>query len=715
MLNTDGPLIIFAGAGTGKTRVITHRIAHLLRKGVSPLNILAVTFTNKAAEEMRKRVDVLSPGTGRSVWISTFHSFSAKFLRIEARALGLNPDFLIYDDSDQKNVLKECIEELNLDDKKYKPAVFRDIISRAKDDLLDADSYQIHSMAANDPFRQTAAVVYGLYEKKLRKAGAFDFGDLLLMTVSALRDNAAIREKYQTRFQYVMIDEYQDTNHSQYLFAKYIAAMHKNICVVGDDDQSIYSWRGADIRNILEFERDYSGCKTIKLEENYRSTQNILVGAWNVIKNNARRVEKKVWSSKETGEPVTLLESANALEEAHTVVSEIERLKNAGGITFNDFSVFYRTNAQSRVLEDAFRRSGVPYMIYGTLRFYERAEVKNILAYMRLVHNPHDNVAFKRVINVPKRGIGKTSFEALESLARERNLSLWTALECVPEISLTPSARKAFISFKGFIERLRLLRETESVRKIALMIIEMSGYIKELEEENTPESKSRIENVKELISAIDEFESRSPDKTLAGYLTQVALVNDTDEFSDENDKVTLMTLHLAKGLEFNTVFVTGLEEGLFPIGEYAYDVDGLEEERRLMYVGMTRAKEKLYLSWAQERTIYGKTHWNLPSRFIEETKACPVPRNKPQVRPSYGSDEAVETNEVRMARVPAKKEEDEANHPFPLECHVKHAQFGEGRVIDRSGSGDDMKVVVLFNTGQWKKLMVKYAKLERLD
>ncbi len=708
MLHTEGPLIIFAGAGTGKTRVITHRIAHLLYKEISPLNILAVTFTNKAAEEMRKRVDQLSPGTGRSVWISTFHSFAAKFLRIEAKALGLNPDFLIYDASDQKNVIKECIQELNLDDKKYKPAVFCDIISRAKDDLLDADSYQIHTMTANDPFRQTAAVVYGMYEKKLKKAGALDFGDLLLATVNALRDNEAVREKYQSRFRYVMIDEYQDTNHSQYLFAKYIAAKHRNICVVGDDDQSIYSWRGADIRNILEFERDYSDCKTVKLEENYRSTQNILGGAWNVIKNNSRRVEKKVWSSRESGNPVKLMENANAIEEAQAVVNEISLEKNQGGSSFNDFAVFYRTNAQSRVLEDAFRRSGIPYMIYGTLRFYERAEVKNILAYMRLVHNPHDNVAFKRVINVPKRGIGKTSLETLDSTARERNLSLWTALELVGELSLTPTARRALLSFKAFIEKLRLLKETEGVRKIALMIIEMSGYIKELEEENTPESKSRIENVKELISAIDEFESRSPDKTLGGYLAQVALVNDTDEFSEENDKVTLMTLHLAKGLEFKTVFVTGLEEGLFPIGEYAYDMDGLEEERRLMYVGMTRAKEKLYLSWAQERTIYGKTHWNLPSRFIEETKACAPAKSKPAAAP-------YERHEVQMVKVTTQSEEPEENHAYPLECRVRHAQFGEGKVIDRSGSGDDMKVVVLFDTGQWKKLMVKYAKLERLN
>jgi DNA helicase-2/ATP-dependent DNA helicase PcrA len=720
VLHVDKPLIIFAGAGTGKTRVITYRIAHLLGTGAAPWQILAVTFTNKAAEEMRRRVDDLAPGKGRSVWISTFHSFCAKFLRVEAQHIGLNPNFLIYDSSDQKHVIRDCMKELSLDDKKFKPNRFVEIISRAKDELLDADSYGIHALTSNDPFRQAAAAVYGRYQKKLTQAGALDFGDLLVRTVLALRECEPVREKYQERFRYILVDEYQDTNHAQYMLTKYLSGKHKNICVVGDDDQSVYSWRGADIRNILEFERDYPGCRTIKLEQNYRSTPNILDAAWHVVKNNQKRVEKKLWTSNSEGGAPQLIESANEIEEAENIVDEISSLRRKYNMRLSDFAAFYRTNAQSRVLEDAFRRAGIPYAVIGTVRFYERAEIKDIMAYLRLLHNPHDDVSFKRVINVPRRGIGKTSLETLERFAADRGLSLWGTLGSLEEIEITRGARKALVDFKVLIEQLRAGLDGASIKDIVSSLVAKIGYIAELEAEDTPEARTRIENIQELVSAVDEFERRSPDKTLAGYLTQISLVSDIDSWEEDTDKVTLMTLHLAKGLEFTAVFLTGLEEGLFPIGEAAFELSELEEERRLMYVGMTRAREHLFLSWAAERRIFGKSRWNLPSRFIEEAGLAttrPQAASQPMQRPQeYQVALPAERRVYPTASeppVPAVPE-DSASARYPIGARVRHQHFGDGKVIDKSGAGDDLKLVVLFDTGQWKKLAAKYAGLDVL-
>lgn len=710
VIHTEGPLLIFAGAGTGKTRVITHRIAYLINKGIPPSNILAVTFTNKAAQEMRSRVDALVPGRGRGVWISTFHSFGANFLRAEAKEIGLAPDFLIYDSSDQKNILKNCVRDLKLDDKTFKPGKISEIISRAKDELLDAGSYGIHALTSGDYFRQTAATLYSMYQKRLKEAGALDFGDLLMLTVSALRDNKPILERYQNRFQYILVDEYQDTNHAQYLLTKYLSAARKNICVVGDDDQSIYSWRGADIRNILEFEKDHPGCRTVKLEQNYRSTTQILSSAWQVIKNNEKRVDKKVWTENGDGKPVNYLQVPNEMDEAQWIVDEVIRHKNELNCNYSDCAVFYRINAQSRVLEDAFRRSGVPYIIIGTLRFYERAEVKDILAYLRLIHNPNDNVSFRRVINAPRRGIGKTSMDTLNAFASEKGISLWDAVEQLPLVDISSGAKRALVGFKKLMNELRAGKENITIKAITTLVLEKTGYIKELEAEDTPEAKSRVENIYELISAIDDFENRSPDKTLAGYLMQVALVSDIDDLPNEEDrnKVTLMTLHLAKGLEFKTVFVIGLEEGLFPIGEAAFKPEELEEERRLMYVGMTRAKENLYLSSASERRVFGKTHWNMPSRFLDEARSGEKARII-SVAPKRGIFEPDE-DKPHFCEVSHSPEDP----LYPLGCMVRHQQFGTGKVIDKSGSGDDLKLVVHFESGNWKKLVVKYANLEKI-
>ena len=717
---TENPLIIFAGAGTGKTRVITYRIAYLLQKGVSPWQILAVTFTNKAADEMRKRVNDLAPGAGKSVWVSTFHSFGARFLREEAVALGLLPGFLIYDSSDQKKLIAECITELNLDEKKFKPSRMMDAISRAKDDLLDAASYAIHALTQDDPLRQAIATIYTLYQKKLDQAGALDFGDLLMLPVVALRDNAALREKYQERFRYILVDEYQDTNHAQYMLAKCLSGKYKNICVVGDDDQSIYSWRGADIRNILEFERDYPGCKTVKLEQNYRSTPDILKAAHQVVKNNLQRVSKTIWTENVAGEKPIFMENTNEQEEASSIVREIERLRREKKYRLSDFAVFYRTNAQSRVLEDAFRRNGTPYVIIGTVRFYERAEVKDILAYLRLVHNPNDNISFKRVVNTPRRGIGKSTLDMLENYALLKGISLFTALEDTDALTLSTAARKGLLSFKKFIDDMRAKKETLTIKELAARVISGTGYVAELEQEDTAEAKSRIENINELMSAIDEFEARSPDKTVGGYLTQVVLVSGLDDWNDTTDAVTLMTLHLAKGLEFHVVFVTGLEEGLFPIGESAFSPQDLEEERRLMYVGMTRARKTLYISWAAERRVNGKSRWNMPSRFVEEAGwdggADRVKANNSaegETPSSFLLKAYLNPAPARSQPRPAAEPEND-NSEYPLGCRVMHPKFGPGKVYEKSGSGDDLKLVIIFDEGGWKKVIAKYANLEKI-
>ncbi|MFC1501172.1 ATP-dependent helicase [Elusimicrobiota bacterium] len=716
VLHIDNPLIIFAGAGTGKTRVITYRIAYLLENGIAPWNIMAVTFTNKAAGEMRKRVDSLVPGKGANVNISTFHSFCAKFLRTESENIGLASDFLIYDTTDQKNVIKECIKELEIDDKKFKPSRFLALISRAKDDLIEPQNYEVQTSSEGEFLRQMTASVYKLYQQKLARTSALDFGDLLMYSVLALRDNEAIRKKYQERFKYILVDEYQDTNHAQYMLTKYLSEKNKNICVVGDDDQSVYSWRGADIKNILEFEKDYPGCRTIKLEQNYRSTPNILSCAWNVVQNNQDRIEKKLWTKNDEGNEIRINENINELEEAQKIADEVEFLQGKEKIKLNEFAVFYRTNAQSRVFEDAFRRAGIPYTVIGSMRFYERAEVKDILAYMRLIHNSNDDVSFKRVINVPRRGVGKTSMEILQGIAKEKSVSLWSAVDYAQETRLSKNITKVLRDFKCFIQSFRAKKDEMTVLEIARDVVHKTEYIKELEAEDTIEAKSKIENIYELISAIDEFERRSPDKSLSGYLTQVSLISDVDDLDDDQEKVTLMTLHLAKGLEFNSVFITGLEEGLFPIGEASFDPKELEEERRLMYVGMTRAKKYLFLSWAAERRVFGKSRWNMPSRFIGETgidipdKITPDMDVDMDIKPAYAAKTLDYSKSFVREQIPVREHGESGK--YILGGRVKHGTFGEGKIIDKTGLGENFKLVVLFDSGQWKKLVVKYANLE---
>ncbi|MBI3291653.1 MAG: UvrD-helicase domain-containing protein [Elusimicrobia bacterium] len=702
VLATEGPLLILAGAGTGKTRVITHRIAHLLARGISPWQILAVTFTNKAADEMRHRVEHLVPGQGRAVCLSTYHAWCAQLLRVEAAAAGLPPHFVIYDEGDQKALVKECLQELNLDEKSYKPGVLVAMISRAKDDLIDARSYEIHALTSTDPVRQIVTSVYRLYQKKLERAGGVDFGDLIMKAVELLRDQAAIRTKYQERFRYLMVDEYQDTNHAQYLLTKYLAAQHKNICVVGDDDQAVYVWRGADIRNILEFERDYPNAKVITLEQNYRSPRTILDAAWGVVQRNQHRKEKKLWNERAGGETVRVEELPNEVSEAQFVVGEVHALAQSQ-YALSDFAVFYRTNAQSRVLEDAFRRAELPYRLVGTVRFYERAEVKDVLAYLRVILNPRDSLSLKRILNVPPRGIGKATLQLLEQAAKARQDPLFEILQRLDQIAgLGPKAKAALERFLDLLHGLIVDRKQETAKGMIQQVLERTGMIQALEEEGDAESLVRLDNLQELVNAVEEYEQRSPDRSLEGFLEQASLLTEADTVGRAPNGVTLMTVHLAKGLEFPVVFLTGLEEGLFPIGDSTFALEELEEERRLCYVGMTRAKDRLYLTSTASRRLYGQPHWNVPSRFIAEAGLVTRPESPLPAEPQAG----VTPWTFPFSTPPPT--------PIQIGQRVRHPEFGEGKIIEKSGTGEHLKVVVLFDTGRWKKLLVKYARLEPL-
>lgn len=717
VMHTEGPVLILAGAGSGKTRVITTRIAHLIEKGVAPWHILAVTFTNKAAEEMQHRVTDLTQGRGQGVVMSTFHRFCSQFLRREGAAAGLNPNFAIYDDHDQKELIKDCLAELNLDEKKFKPGVLVGLISRSKDELIDAQSYQIHALASPDPFRQMVAGVYHLYQKKLNESSALDFGDLIMKTVEILRDRADIREKYQDRFRYLMVDEYQDTNRAQYVLVKTLAAKHRNLCVVGDDDQCVYVWRGADIRNILEFEKEYPEAKVVKLEQNYRSTRMILDAAWKVVQHNQFRKEKKLWTEQTGGDAVTAYEFADEREEALAVASSIHQKVRNEDFRFADFAVFYRINAQSRVLEDALRRLEIPYKIIGSVRFYERAEIKNVIAYLRVIMNPMDTLSLKRIVNIPARNLGKTSVEALVKFAQENHVTLFDALGRASEVKdLTPRARAAASEFHTLMTTLMTRREEWNAFEMTRQVLEATGYLKFFETDEDSEAQTRAQNIREFLNAVEEYLERSPDKSTAGFLEQVSLVADSDEIESGPNYVTLMTVHLAKGLEFPAVFLTGMEEGLFPIGESDFSQEDLEEERRLCYVGMTRAKRYLYLTWSGSRRLFGHSRWNAPSRFIEEA-GIETGRPRRATAPAPRAPQPTEQREPFFDDGPHHSDEvvDETRFlEFSVGMRVRHSEFGSGKIIEKSGTGDGLKVVVLFDSGQWKKLLVKYAGLERL-
>jgi DNA helicase-2/ATP-dependent DNA helicase PcrA len=618
VLHTEGPLLIFAGAGSGKTRVLTYRIAYLIEeKGVYPSNIIAITFTNKAAKEMKERVQSLIDNS-ENMWISTFHSACVRILRKNVEGLkDYKKNFVIYDAKDQESLVKECLKELNLNEKNFPFRVVSAEISRAKDMLLTPDKY--HDRNMHDIRKRKLADIYKLYQQKLQKNNAMDFDDILNKTIELFELNPDILQYYQNKFKYIMVDEYQDTNFSQYTLIRMLAGQHKNLCVVGDDDQSIYSWRGADIGNILNFEKDFPGAKVVKLEQNYRSTQVILDAANSVIKNNSARKNKRLWTEQGVGRSIVYHYDVDERGEANFIMNEVERMIAEENRKMGDFAILYRTNAQSRVLEEACMSHGLPYRIVGGFKFYERKEVKDIISYLRVIQNPDEDLSLRRIINIPKRGIGDSTMSAITQYARNTGDSLFGTLLEVDNISgVSTKARKGIKEFVKIMSDLMGIAETERVSKLVKEVLERTGYLSELEKDEDDVSQTRAENIKELLSATLEFEELNEDATLPDFLEQISLMSDIDTVEEGKDALIMMTLHSAKGLEYPFVFISGMEEGVFPSHRSYFEESQMEEERRLMYVGITRAKERLYLTAAFERTLYGNTTYNTISKFIRE-------------------------------------------------------------------------------------------------
>ncbi|MCZ6551407.1 MAG: ATP-dependent helicase [Candidatus Methylomirabilales bacterium] len=710
VLHTEGPLLILAGAGSGKTRVITHRIAYLIGEcHIRPWNVLAVTFTNKAAEEMRERVARLLGAEGVNVWVGTFHATCVKILRKNAQHLDLRSSFVIYDEGDQLALLRGCLKELDLGERVIHPRVVRAKISRAKNDLLTPAGF---ASQAADYLEERVARIYYRYQAALQRNGALDFDDLLMETVRLFVERPLILNAYQELWRYLMVDEYQDTNHAQYRLIRLLAERHQNLAVVGDDDQSIYRWRGADLANILDFERDYPSCKVIRLEQNYRSTQRILEAASSVIARNRGRKVKRLWTENEVGELVGFCHARDEGDEATFIMETIRHLAVQEGYDFDDFAVFYRVNAQSRVLEDALRRAVVPYAIVGGLRFYERKEIRDLVAYLRLIANPADSVSFLRVVNVPARGIGRGTLDRVSELAAARGLSLWEACrEIEKEGFLAARQMKALLEFQALIERFIARLHETPVPDLVSVLLQETGYSAELEQEGTPEALSRIENLQELISAALDFVQRSEDTTLQAFLDMVALLTNVDEgMRDTRGRVTLMTLHMAKGLEFPVVFIAGMEEGVFPHGRAYTDPEELEEERRLCYVGVTRAKKRLFLTAAVQRRLYGGESFNLPSRFLEEITPHLLERIEAP-SPSYAT--SLEGYGASVLRYEVEADQTPFVDFYQPGIQVRHPEWGVGRIRERMGNGDEMKVVVTFPGIGTKKLKVKYAQLTR--
>jgi DNA helicase-2/ATP-dependent DNA helicase PcrA len=701
VLHTEGPVLIVAGAGSGKTRALTHRVAYLIREqDVSPYGILAITFTNKAAREMAERVEgLLGTRVAKGMWILTFHSTCARILRSEHNHLGLPSSFSIYDEGDTERVLTMVLRELNLDPKKWPPRAMASAIGKAKDHLLSPS--QVLEQAGNIYERQVGEV-YAAYDRRVRAAGALDFDDLISETARLFRDHPEVLEHYQERFRYILIDEYQDTNRAQYHLVNLLAAKYRNICVVGDADQGVYSWRGATIQNLLDFERDYPDAEVFLMEQNYRSTQNILAVANALIEHNVQRKPKSLWTEGPGGELSVRFRADSEHDEAAFVAQEIDRLAEAEGYRYRDIAVFYRTNAQSRVLEDIFMKAGLPYRVVGGVRFYERREIRDILAYLRLLVNPQDVVSARRVINTPKRGIGDATVAAIEEFSRWEETPFLEAARRVDEISvLGARARGAVAGFVRVIDRLQAMVE-DGVTPSGLVeaVARESGYIAELEAEKTVEAQGRIENVQELSGVAAEFEARGGEG-VADFLEQVALVSDADQYDEDASTVTLMTLHIAKGLEFPVVFIVGMEDGVFPHYRSMTDSAQLEEERRLAYVGITRAKERLYLTHAWSRSLFGQLSYNPPSRFLSEIPSDLLR----QLEPRNGRRGGAQVSQIRGGRDQVEVRPGDT---------VMHDKWGEGVIISVSGVGTDARATVAFEEVGEKHLMLAFAPLKKL-
>ena len=751
VLETEGPCLVIAGAGSGKTKVLTHKIAFLIQeKQVKPWNILAITFTNKAANEMKQRVENLLSDSSNDIWMGTFHSICVRILRRYIDRIGFDSSFIIFDTSDQRTLVKDCLKELKVDDKLFTDRAVLSEISNAKNEMLEPKAYSVKY--ANDFRKETIGKVYELYQKRLRENNAIDFDDIINYTIKILTENQDVLEYYTEKFKYVLVDEYQDTNKAQFMLISILASKYGNITVVGDNDQGIYSFRGADISNILNFERDFPGTKIIKLEQNYRCTGNILKAANAVIKHNETKYDKKLWTENNEGNIPCIYSGDDEYDEASYIINQIRFLKTEEYFKFSDFAVLYRMNSQSRAIEDILRREDIPYKIIGGLKFYERKEIKDIIAYLRLIFNPSDNMSLKRIINEPKRGIGKTSLDNIAKISEETGNSMYDIIKNAEKYGLN----RVYLNSREFIEAIEELRSKKDNMLISDLIketLKKTGYTKALELENTVEAETRIQNLDEFLTVAIEFEEESADNTLAEFLEGITLSSDVDNLEDEEESVTLMTLHSAKGLEFPVVFLVGMEEGIFPGYKSIGEPKELEEERRLFYVGITRAKQYLYLTCAKRRTIFGSTSYNSISRFVKEipselldgyeeivnskneetfndssykweygkasgskVKTYKIDNNASEIK-NVASNTNNNTNNFafRTAESFLKSFESKKNvniQEYEAGQRVYHKKFGEGTINKVEQEGDDLKVDICFDKVGNKRLMAKFAGLQ---
>ena len=752
VVNTEGPCLVIAGAGSGKTKVLTHKIAYLIdEKGVLPWNILAITFTNKAANEMKERIEGLVGDVAKDIWMGTFHSVCVRILRRFIDRIGFDSSFIIFDTSDQRTLIKACIKNIGLDDKMFTDRSVQSEISNAKNEMLEPDQY---TLRANGDFRkEKIALVYEMYQKRLKENNAIDFDDIINCTIKILMDNPDVLEYYSDKFKYVLVDEYQDTNKSQFTLVTLLASKNGNITVVGDNDQGIYSFRGADISNILNFERDFPGTKIIKLEQNYRCTGNILKAANSVIKNNEVKYKKQLWTENDVGNLPKVYSAKNEYDEGTYIATQIEHLRREEKYNYSDFAILYRMNTQSRAIEEILRREGIPYKIIGGLKFYERKEIKDVISYLRLIQNPSDNISLKRVINEPKRGIGKTSLDNIEKLAEDTGISMYEIIKNADQYGLN----RVFLNSREFVNVIEELRNKKDDIKISELIKETlnkSGYTKALEEENTIEAENRIENLDEFLTVAIEFEDESAENKLSDFLEGITLSSDIDNMEETDDSVTLMTLHSAKGLEFPVVFLVGMEEGIFPGYKSISEPKELEEERRLCYVGITRAKKNLFLTCSKQRTIFGSTSCNPISRFLKEIpeelldgydeafgenqennrfedskyswtygskdngniKTYKIDKKEPVSAASNVTGFAFRTAESFLNSIGKKASNSNVDlSQYKAGVRIFHKKFGEGTISTVEPEGEDLKVDINFDKVGHKRLMAKYANLEVIE
>ena len=747
VINTDGPCLVIAGAGSGKTKVLTHKIAYLMQeKDIKPWNILAITFTNKAANEMKERVEALVGDDAKDMWIGTFHSICVKILRRFIDRIGFDHSFVIFDTSDQRTLIKECLKDLKIDDKMFTDRIVQFEISNAKNDMKEPEEYE--AMVKGDYRREKIASVYNLYQRRLKENNAIDFDDIINYTIKIFRENDDVLDYYTNKFNYILVDEYQDTNKSQFTLIRLLAKAHGNITVVGDNDQGIYSFRGADISNILNFEKDFKGTKIIKLEQNYRCTQNILNAANSVIKNNEVKYKKKLWTENEEGALPTFHVSDDEYDEGRYIVEEINHLRREEYYKYSDFAILYRMNSQSRAIEEILRREDIPYKIVGGLKFYERKEIKDIIAYLRLINNTSDNLALKRIINEPKRGIGKTSLDKIQAISEQTGIPMYQIIKEADQYGLS----RVYSNAQGFIEVIEDLiskKDEYTITELIKHTLKETGYTKALEDENSIEAENRIENLEEFLTVAVQFEEEEADNDLSTFLEGITLSSDIDGMDEEEESVTLMTLHSAKGLEFPVVFLVGMEEGIFPGYKSIGEPKELEEERRLCYVGITRAKNNLYLTCSRQRTMFGSTSCNPVSRFVKEipenmleganeidsepenkfkdsnyewsygksgnngkvvSYKVDIPSSKPE--PSF----AFKSAESFLAKLNSKAQGNDTDlSKYKEGQRIYHKRFGEGNISKIEPEGDDLKLDIQFDKVGHKRLMAKFANLEIIN